>query len=143
VIKYAWPLQQRGIVPEEGTIRAAAFYDQLLEFKPATPAEEILHAESLRQFNHFLEARQMRLYSVKSSLPPSMWYVMILGAILNMAICWLFDMRFITQLMLGGILAAYLGIMMHLIFDMNQPFRGDVCITAEPFETLFKRMEDQ
>jgi hypothetical protein len=85
----------------------------------------------------------MRLYSVKSSLPPSMWYVMILGAILNMAICWLFDMRFITQLMLGGILAAYLGIMMHLIFDMNQPFRGDVCITAEPFETLFKRMEDQ
>ena len=22
VIKYAWPLQQRGIVPEEGTIRA-------------------------------------------------------------------------------------------------------------------------
>jgi hypothetical protein len=143
VIKYAWPLQQRGIVPEEGTIRAAAFYDQLLEFKPATPAEEILHAESLRQFNHFLEARQMRLYSVKSSLPPSMWYVMILGAILNMAICWLFDMRFITQLMLGGILAAYLGIMMHLIFDMNQPFRGDVCVTAEPFETLFKRMEDQ
>ena len=143
VIKYAWPLQQRGIVPQEGTIRAAAFYDQLLEFKPSTPAEEILHAESLRQFNTFLEARQMRLFSVNSSLPASMWYVMIVGAILNIAICWLFDMRFITQLMLGGILAAYLGIMMHLIFDMNQPFRGDVCITAEPFEVLYHRMEDQ
>jgi hypothetical protein len=26
---------------------------------------------------------------------------------------------------------------------MNQPFRGDVCVTAEPFEALFKRMEDQ
>jgi hypothetical protein len=33
--------------------------------------------------------------------------------------------------------------MMHLIFDMNQPFRGDVCITAEPFEALYARMEDQ
>jgi hypothetical protein len=52
-------------------------------------------------------------------------------------------MRFLTQLMLGGILAAYLGIMMHLIFDMNQPFRGDVSISAEPFETLYERMEDQ
>jgi hypothetical protein len=72
-----------------------------------------------------------------------MWYVMLLGAVLNMAICWLFDMRFITQLVLGGILAAYLGVMMHLIFDMNQPFRGDVSITAEPFEVLYKRMNEE
>jgi hypothetical protein len=143
VIRYAWPLQQRGIVPEEGTIRAEAFHEQLLEFQPRTPAEEILHAEALRQFNHFLECRRMRLFSVNSSLPASMWYVMILGAVLNIAICWLFDMRFVTQLVLGGILAAYLGTMMHLIFDMNQPFRGDVSISAEPFEVLYRRMSEQ
>jgi hypothetical protein len=85
----------------------------------------------------------MRLFSVRSSLPSSMWYVMLLGAVLNIAICWLFDMRFITQLVLGGILAAYLGTMMHLIFDMNQPFRGDVSISAEAFEALYKRMNEE
>jgi hypothetical protein len=143
VINYAWPLQRQGITPEEGTIRAQAFHEKLLEFQPQTPADEIVHAEALRQFNHFLECRRMRLFSVHSSLPPSMWYVMLLGAVLNIAICWLFDMRFLTQLVLGGILAAYLGTMMHLIFDMNQPFRGDVSISAEPFETLYKRMNDE
>jgi hypothetical protein len=143
VIKYAWPLQRMGIVPEEGTIRAEAFHEKLLDFQPQTPAEEILHAEALRQFNNFLECRRMRLFSVKSALPTSMWYVMILGAILNMAICWLFDMRFLTQLVLGGILAAYLGTMMHLIFDMNQPFRGDVSITADAFESLYRRMDEE
>ena len=143
VINYAWPLQRQGITPEEGTIRAQAFHEKLLEFQPRTPAEEIVHAEALRQFNHFLECRRMRLFSVHSSLPPSMWYVMLLGAVLNIAICWLFDMRFLTQLVLGGILAAYLGTMMHLIFDMNQPFRGDVSISAEPFEALYKRMNDE
>jgi hypothetical protein len=143
VIKYAWPLQQRGIMPEEGTIRAQAFHEKLLEFQPQTPADEIVHAEALRQFNHFLECRRMRLFSVRSSLPSSMWYVMLLGAVLNIAICWLFDMRFITQLVLGGILAAYLGTMMHLIFDMNQPFRGDVSISAEAFEVLYKRMNEE
>ena len=142
VIKYAWPLQQRGIVPEEGTIRAEAFHERLLDFQPQTPSQEIIHAEALRQFNNFLEWRRMRLFSVKSSLPASMWFVMILGAILNIAICWLFDMRFITQLVLGGILAAYLGTMMHLIFDMNQPYRGDVSISAEPFEVIYRRMDD-
>jgi len=143
VIHYAWPLQRRGITPEEGTIRAEAFHDKLLEFQPQTPAEEIVHAEALRQFNNFLECRRMRLFSVHSSLPPTMWYVMLLGAALNMAICWLFDMRFVTQLVLGGILAAYLGVMMHLIFDMNQPFRGDVSISAEPFQVLYKRMNEE
>jgi hypothetical protein len=71
-----------------------------------------------------------------------MWYVMILGAVLNLAICWLFDMRFITQLVLGGILAAYLGTMMFLIFDMNQPFRGNVSISPEPFELIYARMNE-
>jgi hypothetical protein len=51
-------------------------------------------------------------------------------------------MRFVAQLLLGGILAAYLGTMMFLIFDMNQPFRGDVSITAEPFELLYARMNE-
>ena len=142
VIKYAWPLQKRGIIPEEGTIRADAFHDRLLEFQPETPAEEIIHAEALRQLNEFLECRQLRLFSVQSSLPRTMWWVMILGAVFNIALCWLFDMRFITQLILGGILAAYLGTMIHLIFDMNQPFRGDVAISAEPFERIYARMNE-
>jgi len=142
VIKYAWPLQQRGIVPEEGTIRAEAFHDRLLDFEPRTPAQEILHAEALRQLNHFLECRRMRLFSVNASLPLSMWYVMILGAVLNIALCWLFDMRLLTHFVLGGIIAAYMGAMMFLIVDMNQPFRGDVSVSAEPFELLYVRMNE-
>jgi len=143
VIKYAWPLQQRGIVPEEGTIRASAIHEKMVDFQPQTPAQEILHAEALRQFNNFLEFRRMRLLSVKSSLPASMWTVMLLGALLNIVLCWLFDMKFLTQLLLGGILAAYLGMMMHLIFDMNQPFRGDVCVSSEAFEMVYKRMNEE
>jgi len=142
VIRYAWPLQRQGIVPAEGTIRAEAFQDQLLAFQPQTPAQEILHAEALRQFNKFLEHRRMRLFSVNSTLPTSMWFVMILGALLNIVLCWLFDMRFFTQLVLGGILSAYLGAMMHLIFDMNQPFRGDVSISPAAFEAIYERMND-
>ena len=142
VIKYAWPLQREGIIPEEGTIRAEAFHDRLLDFQPTTPAEQILHAEALRQLNHFLECRRMRLFSVKSALPASMWYVMILGAFFNIVLCWMFNMKLVSHLVLGGILAAYLGTMMYLIIDMNQLFRGDVSITAEPFEDLYRRMND-
>ena len=143
VIKYAWPMQRKGIVPEEGNIRAEAFFDRLLDFQPSTPAEEILHAEALRQLNHFLECRRMRLYSVTSGLPKSMWFVMYIGALFNIVLCWMFDTRFMTQLVLGGILAAFLGTMMFLIIDMNQPFRGEVSIPADVFEALYRRMDDE
>ena len=143
VIKYAWPLQQRGIVPEEGTIRAEAFHEKLLDFQPQTPAQEIIHAEALRQLNHFLECRRMRLFSVQSALPASMWFVMILGAILTIMMCWMFDMKFISHVALGGILSMYLGVMIYLIIDMNQPFRGDVSISSEVFQTLYRRMNEE
>jgi hypothetical protein len=142
VVKYAWPLQRRGLVPEEGTIRAEALFDRLLDFEPRTPSQEILHAEALRQLNHFLECRRMRLFSVTSGLPASMWYVMFVGAVFNIVLCWMFDTRFMTQLVLGGILAAFLGTMMYLIIDMNQPFRGEVSIPPAVFETLYSRMDD-
>jgi len=142
-IKYAWPLQQRGIVPVDGTIRVQAFQEKLLDFQPTTPAQEILHAEALRQFNAFLEYRRMRLFSVHTAIPPVMWYVVILGAVINIAMVWLFDMRFITHLLLGGLLAAYLGTMIFLIAAMDHPFRGEVSVTPEPFEALYKHMVEE
>ena len=33
--------------------------------------------------------------------------------------------------------------MMHLIFDMNQPFRGDVSVSSEAFEMVYKRMNEE
>ena len=143
VIKYAWPLQQRGIVPVDGAVRVQAFQEKLLDFQPQSPAEEIVHAEALRQFNTFLEFRRMRLFSVHTGIPSVMWYVVIAGAIINLAMVWLFDMRLVTHLVLGGLLAAYLGTMIFLIAAMDNPFRGEVSISPEPFEDLYAHMVEE
>jgi hypothetical protein len=72
-----------------------------------------------------------------------MWYVVILGAFINIAMVWLFDMKFITHLLLGGLLSAYLGTMIFLIAAMDHPFRGEVSVTPEPFEALYKHMVEE
>ena len=143
VIKYAWPLQRQGITPMEGTIRAQAFQEKLLDFTPQTRVEEILHAEALRQFNSFLEYRRMRLFSVSTCIPSVMWYVDILGAVINIAMVWLFDMKFLTHMALGGLLSAYLGTMIFLIAAMDNPFRGEVSVSSQPFEALYKHMVEE
>jgi hypothetical protein len=85
----------------------------------------------------------MRLFSVNTAIPPVMWYVVILGAVINIAMVWLFDMKFITHLLLGGLLSAYLGTMIFLIAAMDHPFRGEVAVTPEPFEALYKHMVEE
>jgi len=42
------------------------------------------------------------VHDVRSGIPAVMWYVVVVGALLNLSIVWLFDMRLITQLFLGG-----------------------------------------
>ncbi|MFN5299551.1 MAG: hypothetical protein ACK5HA_14700 [Planctomycetaceae bacterium] len=142
-IRYAWPLQRRGITPVEGGIRVAAFEEALHKFEPQTPGQQVLHAESLRMFNNFLEHRRMRLLAVTTGIPPVMWFVVAIGAIINLAMVWLFDMRFTAHLFLGGLLAAYLGAMIFLIAAMDNPFRGEVSISPTAFESLFAKMVDE
>ena len=143
VIKYAWPLQREGIVPEGGRIRVVAFQEKLLRIEPRSRREEIDHAEALHQFNIFLEARQAVLNSVTTGIPAVMWYVVIVGAMINLALVWMFDSKLANLLVLGGLLAFFLGTIIFLIAAMDNPLRGDISISPDQFESLYKiMMED-
>ena len=76
-------------------------------------------------------------------MPVEAIITLILGALINIAMVWLFDMKFITHLLLGGLLAAYLGTMIFLIAAMDHPFRGEVSVTPEPFEALYRHMVEE
>jgi hypothetical protein len=143
VVKYAWPLQRRGILPEEGNVMVVALHERLLEFQPTTAAEEILHAETLRQFNNFLEVRRLRLLSVTTSIPTVMWYVVLVGALMNIMLIWLFDMRISSHLFLGGVLSCFMGMMIFLIASLDNPFRGEVSISSEPFQQILSQLMEE
>lgn len=143
VVKYAWPLQRRGIVPEEGNIRMLAIHEQLAEFEPKTKGQEIIHAEALRQFNNYLEARRLRVFSVTTSIPAVMWIVVLVGALMNIALVWLFDMKLVSHMFLGGFLAAFMGLMIFLIASLDNPFRGEISISSQPFEEIHKSLMEE
>ncbi len=137
VYKYAWNDYSRGEIPSGEQTRISAFHERLLAFEPQTETQKIVHAETIRQFNVFLESHRVRENSITTGIPAVMWYVVFVGALLNIALIWLFDMKFVTQLFLGGILAFFLGTMIMLIGVMDRPFQGDVSVSSEPFKILY------
>jgi hypothetical protein len=137
VIEEAWPAQRRGIVPEGGTARVSAFQQKLMTFEPATKGQEILHEGTFQQFNRFVEIRRQRLHHVTTGLPPALWYVVTVGAVLGIVLTWLFSIdRLSVHLSVAGLLSLLTGLVVFLIAAMDYPFRGEVSVSPEAFEIV-------
>ena len=141
-IEDGWPQQRKGIVPTGGTERIASLFQVLLAFEPAKKSEELFQAEALREFNHLMELRRMRLANVLLGLPPVLWWVVAFGALMSVALIWLQDMEIHVHLILGGILASILAAVIFLIAMLDNRFRGGVGVGPDSialvYETLMK-----
>ena len=141
VIDVAWPLQRRGIVPQNAVDRLEAFQTHLASFEPVTEGQKTLLAVTYREFDRILELRRMRLQSVVTGLPSPLWSVVLIGALLNIAVTWFFDMRsqsmhFWMTVMFSGLLA----LLIFLLAAMDNPFRGEISVSPEAFELVYERL---
>ncbi len=82
----------------------------LLSFRPDRQiGEDILHQETLRAFAEFVDRRRMRIQAAGTSIPSIIWYVVLIGAVLNVFVLWLFEFGRTTHLILSGVLALFVG----------------------------------
>jgi hypothetical protein len=132
-----WPAQQQGVVPPAGSKKVTTLYTKLAHYEPQRISQQILHAEVLREFNTFIEVRRTRLANVTTGIPGVLWYVVLIGGALNILLFWMFDMRFIVHILLGGLFAFFLGVMIFIIVALDVPFRGAVSVGPDPLEAVY------
>jgi hypothetical protein len=108
------------------------FRECLFNFTPRTMGEQNLQAEVMRRWNDVLRLRSVRQFSAESHvLSKVIWFVVLFGALLNVAVTWLFVIvprR--AHVALTSMLAAMIGILVFLLLAMDQPFRGQL-LTVE------------
>ena len=137
VVKEAWPMQQRGEIPRVGVQWMDRLQAHLFQFEPATESQKIIHAETLRGFNHLVQQRRHRLDSVQAALPGVMWWVLWPGAIGCIVLFLFFHLdnpRFQTGMLLG--LSAFLAMVLFVIIALDRPFTGGMGITAESYQLV-------
>lgn len=141
VIREAWPLQRKGIVPTGGPQMADRFEAVLMSFEPSSEAQKILTEETIRAYNRVIEARRLRLDAVDTRLPAVMWWVILVGA----AICFLSSYYFPVSdvrvhAALVSFLAAFVGLLLFLIVALDRPFRGDLGISSRSYELVYDQL---
>jgi hypothetical protein len=140
IIDVAWPLQRRGIVPQNEGIVLSTLQSHLINFEPQTEGHKALYAEAYRGFDRLAELRGRRLQSVREGLPGPLWTIVLAGAFLSIAVTWFFDMK--SQSMhfwMTVMFSALLGLLIFLLAAMDNPFRGEISVSPEPFELVYQR----
>ena len=135
----AWPLQESGVVPRSGVVER--LFDEAAAFKPSDMGEEVIHAEFMSQYNKFFELHRQRLADVTAGIPAVLWWVVGLGALLNVMFVWMYKMDIHVQLLLGGMLSLFLGVVIFLIAALDNPFRGAISVGPDSFELIYQNMK--
>jgi hypothetical protein len=63
-------------------------------------------------------------------------YVVFIGAFLMIAFLWMLHMELVPQIILGGIIAFFLGVMIFLI-SKNRPLKGAVSVRPDSFQSVY------
>lgn len=114
------------------------FQADLASFQPGMYSESMLHAEALRTYNTLVELRRMRLHNVQSGLPPAVWVVVALGAVITLSVSWFFTtVSFTVHFWMVTLTALLLGLIIWLLVILDHPFLGEVSIGPEPFEQVY------
>jgi hypothetical protein len=137
VIDKDWPAHRRGIVPMGGEHRLLALRHSVLSFEPTTKTQEVMQTEMLRYINAMTVSREQRLAAVTAAIPSVLWYIVLIGALITIAFVWMLHMELKSQVLLGGIIAFFLGIMIFLIYAMDHPLQGAVSVAPDSFGSVY------
>jgi hypothetical protein len=141
VIDVGWPMQQRGIVPNNASGALADFQRDFMSWEPTTERQKILAAEAYRAFNDLTESRRARLNSVTAEMPGPLWIVVIAGAMLSIATTWFFHTAsFSMHFWMTILFSSLIGLLIYLVASLDNPYRGRVSVSPEPLQRVYEQI---
>ena len=142
LIARSWPMQRRGMIPDEATRKLTRLEHLLVQFEPVTKGQQILHSQVLTQFNNIAGLRRQRLNAIGSGLPSVMWSVVLLGACLTIISTYFLEIDRKLHFIMTGVLSMFIGLIVFVIASLDRPISGPLSISPRPFEILLERLID-
>jgi hypothetical protein len=110
-----------------------------MAFEPSSDRERITHAEVVRSLDELVRLRTERLQSVTAGLPAALWSVVLIGALLNFVLTYLFwvdDLPLHATLV--SLFATFVGLLVFLTAAMDNPFRGEFSVSPDAFQSVLE-----
>jgi hypothetical protein len=108
-------------------------------FEPKDLAHGVRYAETLRVLDDFVEARRLRISAGTSSIPRIMWFVVLIGAVMNTILIWMFDLRPFTHAIIGGMLSMFIALVIYMVAVLDAPFKGNYGVKPDAIAEVHRQ----
>lgn len=138
VVNDEWDAMGRGAAPSADAVRQIdTFWTLFYQGQPTTPVELELFAEGLDQLDDLSGFRRERITASDDGMLGIMWGVIIAGAVLTVLFPCLFGVENpLVHSLIIATLAASLGLLLFLAYDLNHPFRGHVRVEPDGIQRI-------
>ena len=141
IIDVGWPMQRRGIVPNNASPVLTDFQNHFMAFEPQSEGQKILAEETYRAFNELTASRRARLNSIDAEMPGPLWTLVIAGAGICIAVTWfLHTESFVMHVWMTVLFSALLALLIFLIAVLDNPYRGKISVSPEPIERVYQQI---
>jgi hypothetical protein len=141
VLDKEWPAHRQGQVLDQGDQILEDLENKIMAFEPRTESQKISHAEVIQSLGELASNRSSRLQAVSVALPGVLWAVVLIGAVINVGITYLFWM---DNLRLHALLviafSSALAMLIFLTAAMDNPFRGEFSVSSDAFQYVLEHV---
>ena len=142
MIDEEWPLMRVGQNSSRAEDVLTDLIGELSRAKTLSPGEAVVQSQSLQHLIAVHSARNERLTDNVSGVNWLEWTVMFLGAATVIGMGYLFGLRNVrVHLMMTATLAIVIASMWVLIFELDYPYRGDLAISPQTWDSFLRRIE--
>lgn len=144
VIEKEWPAQREHRTETAGWVPVEKLQGAVASLDPKTLGQSVVEAEMLKTLNDLYSARRTRLLAAADGIPNTIWWILVLGGVITVAFSFFFGMPSMAMhYAMTGTLAASLALVMVLIVALDWPFRGQVSISPEAYQTVLQDIAQQ
>jgi len=109
--------------------------------QPADDWQEERRLEAATQLWEVYQARQDRLNAAGDGVSTVVWFALIAGSVLTLALPYLFGgTRLVTHIIIASTLAATITLLMFSIYQMQNPFSGGASLEPDAFRSALQRL---
>lgn len=139
VVKNEWPaMRDDKEIGDTGWQLLTNLRSSFLSADVSTPARQAVLSDATTQLSNLADARRGRLDDAGKRMPSILWIGLVLGGVLTVGLTFIYgiEQRFTHVGMVMG-LAALIGFVLILIYNLDNPFNQGVGVNTEPFTRYF------
>jgi len=141
LIEVAWPAYKRGEELDDGESIITLIHQKITAMEPKTSDQAVAYETVVASFFNMTRARSLRIDSADISIPKPFWFVIFGGSIMSIPILYFLKVPSLRlHVIFIVVYTFYLSGIVALIAILDNPMRGRISASSEPFSRVLRAM---